>query len=193
MRATVFLILAAGAALGAVSMAPAEAALTHSSGTRVSVNATSRTEPAGPGDPSTTVVLTVTSGALTLSTPASAVLGSGAPGTTISAPIGPCAVTDDRALLSASWTVSASQTDFANGPSVIPAGDATYTPGTVTTTGTITVTQISVTLSNTPQVVLDGSSGVGDNTATWNPTLAVSVPPSAVGGTYTSTLTQSVA
>jgi hypothetical protein len=196
MRATAWLILAVGAALGAVSVAPAEAALTHSPGMTVTVNAASRTEPAGPagpGDPSTTVALTVTSGALTLATPVSAVLGSGAPGTTISAPIGPCTVTDDRALLSASWTVAASQTDFANGPSVIPAGDASYTPGTVTTTGTITVTPVSVTLSNTAQVVLDGSSGVGDNTATWDPTLAVSVPPSAVGGTYTSTLTQSVA
>jgi hypothetical protein len=139
------------------------------------------------------VTFTVTSGALTLSTPASAVLGSGAPGTTIAAPIGPCTVTDDRALVSASWNVSASETDFANGASIIPAGDASYTPGTITTTGTITVTPITVQLSNTAQVVLDASAGVGDNTASWNPTIAVNVPPSAVGGTYTGTLTQSVA
>ncbi|MET8629649.1 hypothetical protein ABZW30_38980 [Kitasatospora sp. NPDC004669] len=144
-------------------------------------------------DPSTTVTFTVTSGALSLSVPVSATLGSGAPGTTISAPIGPCTVTDDRALASASWTVTAAETDFVNGASTIPATNATYSVGTVTTTGTITVTTTNVTLSNAAQTVLTGSAGVGDNTASWDPTVAVSVPAGAVAGTYTGTLTQSVA
>ncbi|MET8780162.1 hypothetical protein [Streptomyces sp. NPDC004589] len=149
---------------------------------------------AAAADPSTTVTYTVTSGALTLSVPASASLGSGAPGTTISAPIGPVTVTDDRALLSASWTVTAAETDFVNdGAPTIPATDAGYDPGSITTTGTITATGTPVTLSNTAQTVVTGSAGVGDNTATWNPTVVVAVPPSAVGGTYTGTLTQSVA
>jgi hypothetical protein len=144
-------------------------------------------------DPSTTVTYTVTSGALTLSVPASASLGSGAPGTQISAPIGPVTVTDDRALLSASWTVTAAETDFTNGASTIPATSADYDPGSITTTGTITATGTPVTLSNSAQTVVTGSAGVGDNTATWNPTVAVSVPVGAVGGAYTGTLTQSVA
>jgi hypothetical protein len=148
---------------------------------------------AGPGDPSTTLTFTVTSGALSMSVPVSASLGSGAPGTVISAPIGSCTVTDARALASASWTVTAAQTDFANGANTIPATDATYAPGTVTTTGTITVTPSSITLSNSPQTVLSGTAGVGDNTASWDPTVAVNVPASAVAGTYTGTLTQSVA
>ncbi len=50
-----------------------------------------------------------------------------------------------------------------------------------------------VTLSHTATPVVTGSAGVGDNTATWNPTVAVSVPTGAVGGNYTGTLTQSVA
>ncbi|MFD5814263.1 hypothetical protein [Streptomyces sp. NPDC127038] len=144
-------------------------------------------------DPSTTVTYTVTSGALTMSAPVTADLGSGAPGTTISAPIGAVTVTDNRALASASWTVTAAETDFANGPSTIPATDATYSVGTVTTTGTITATSTSVTLSNSSQTVLTGSDGVGDNTASWDPTVAVSVPASTVSGPYTGTLTQSVA
>lgn len=144
-------------------------------------------------DPSTTVTYTVTSGALTLSVPASANLGSGAPGTQISAPIGPVTVTDNRALVSASWTVTAAETDFTSGASTIPATRATYTTGTVTTTGTITATPTSVTLSNSGQTVVTGSAGVGDNTATWNPTVTVSVPAGAIGGAYTGTLTQSVA
>ncbi|MFE2106690.1 hypothetical protein ACFXAF_12595 [Kitasatospora sp. NPDC059463] len=144
-------------------------------------------------DPSTTLTFIVTSGALTMTVPVSAALGSGAPGTTVSAPIGPVNVVDARALLSASWTVTASVTDFTNGPSTVPASRATYTPGTVTTTGTITVTPTSVTLSNSAQTVVTGTSGVGDNTATWNPTVAVDLPASAVGGIYTGTLTHSVA
>ena len=38
-----------------------------------------------------------------------------------------------------------------------------------------------------------GTEGVGDNTASWDPALSVAVPASAVAGTYTGTLTHSVA
>ena len=141
---------------------------------------------------SVTLTFTVTSGALTLSTPVSANLGSGAPGTTISAPIGPVSATDDRALLSASWTVTAAETDFANGTQTIPATDASYAPGTITTTGVITVTPTSVSLANSAQTVVTGTDGVGDNTATWDPTVAVTVPATAAAGTYTGTLTHSI-
>ncbi|MFD7478580.1 hypothetical protein ACFV8Z_42405 [Streptomyces sp. NPDC059837] len=144
-------------------------------------------------DPSTTVTYTVTSGALTLSVPASANLGSGAPGTEISAPIGPVTVTDDRALLTATWTVTASETDFTTSGSTLPASSAEYDPGSITTTGTITATGTPVTLSHTATPVVTGTSGVGDNTATWNPKVTVNVPAGAVGGAYTGTLTQSVA
>jgi hypothetical protein len=148
-------------------------------------------------DPDSTVTFNVTSGALSMSAPVSASLGSGAPGTTISGALGPVSVTDDRAPLSASWTATASATDFTTGgatpPETIPVTDTSYDPGTITTTGTITATGTSVTLSNSAQAVVTGSSGVGDNTATWNPTISISMPAGAVGGTYTGTLTQSVA
>jgi hypothetical protein len=101
-------------------------------------------------------------------------------------------VIDDRALVSASWSVTAGETNFASGLQTIPATDATYQVGTVTTTGTITVTPTDITLSNSPQTVLTGSAGVGDNTATWDPTVTVAVPAAAIGGTYSGTLTQSV-
>jgi hypothetical protein len=148
---------------------------------------------AGPGDPSTTVTFTVTAGALSMTVPATATLGSGAPGTTITAAIGSCTVSDLRALAAASWTVTAAETNFANGANTVPATAATYTPGTVTTTGTITATPSTVTLSNSAQTVVAGTAGVGNNTASWNPTVGVAVPAGAVGGTYTGTLTQSVA
>ncbi|MFF4207772.1 hypothetical protein ACFYZE_00070 [Streptomyces sp. NPDC001796] len=144
-------------------------------------------------DPGTAVTFAITSGELTLSVPASADLGSGRPGTQISGKIGTVAVTDDRALASASWTVTASETDFTTGGATLPAGSAAYDPGSITTTGTITATGTPVTLSHTATPVVTGSNGVGDNTATWNPKVTVSLPAGAIGGVYNGTLTQSVA
>jgi hypothetical protein len=37
------------------------------------------------------------------------------------------------------------------------------------------------------------TAGTGNNTATWNPTLVVALPAAAVVGTYTGTVTHSVA
>lgn len=150
----------------------------------------------GPGDPDTTVTFTVTSGALAMTAPATADLGSGAPGTTISHALGTVTVTDDRALLSAAWTATASSTPFTTGAAganeTIPASDVTYSPGAISTTGTITATGTDITLAGTPQTVVAGTAGVGNNTASWDPALAVSVPAAVIGGIYTGTLTESV-
>ena len=40
--------------------------------------------------------------------------------------------------------------------------------------------------------VVAGTAGVGDNGATWDPTISVAVPAGAVAGDYVGTLTQSV-
>jgi hypothetical protein len=142
------------------------------------------------------VTFAVNVGALSMTAPASASLGSGDPGTTITGTLGGnVVVTDTRAALAAAWTAVASSTDFTTGGATsaetIPAGDATYTPGAVTTTGTVTTTESTITLSGTPQTVVTGT-GSGNNTASWDPTIAVAVPAAAVGGTYTGILTQSV-
>jgi hypothetical protein len=154
------------------------------------------------GDPATTVTFTVTVGQLSMTAPTSAnlTIGTGAPGTTISGPLGAITVTDDRAALAPDWTVVAAESDWTTGggtlAETIPATDATYDPGAFTTTGTITVAAAShppITLANAAIPVVDGTAGVGDNSATWDPTIAVAIPASAVGGNYTGTLTQSVA
>jgi hypothetical protein len=186
-----FSILATAAAAGLV-LAPgiasaataAPAVLAHSSSPSA-------------GDPGTTVTFTVTSGALSMTAPVSAAIGSGAPGTTITGALGAVTVTDDRALLSASWTVTASSTDWTTGGATsaetIPATDVGYDPGSITTTGTITATGTAITLANTAAAVVTGTDGIGNDTATWNPAIAVAVPSAAVGGTYTALLSQSVA
>lgn len=183
MKKSIFCVLSAAGVIGAGLTSTAASA---------AVNA-----PAG-GDPDTTVTFTVGSGALTMTAPATANLGTGQPGTTIYGLLGTTVVTDDRALLTASWTVSVSSTDFTTGgdttAETIPATDATYTASTLSHTGTITVTATPPTLalSNTATPDVYGTAGIGDNSATWNPTIAVAVPAAAVAGTYTGTLTQSV-
>jgi hypothetical protein len=150
--------------------------------------------------PETTVTFAVGTGLLSMTAPDSATLatGTGQPGTTISGLVGTTVVTDDRASLAATWTVSVSESDFTTGTltsaETIPAGDVTYTAGSFFTTGTITVTATpaTLTLGTTAAEDVFGTAGVGDNSATWNPTLDVAIPAAAVTGTYTGTLTQSV-
>jgi hypothetical protein len=179
------------AAITALALTPAVASASTAA---PGVVAVSSADPGG--DPDTTVTFAVTSGELTMTAPVSADLGSGAPGTTINGNLGAVTVTDDRALLTAAWTTTAAASDFTTGggtpAETVPATDVGYDPGSITTTGTITVTGTPITLSGTATPVVDGTAGVGNNTATWNPALAVAVPASAVGGIYTGTLTQSV-
>jgi hypothetical protein len=107
-------------------------------------------------------------------------------------------VTDDRAALAAAWVASASSTTFTTGAATpaetIPVADVAYTVGTFTaTTGTITPTASDLgAMTVAAQPVVTGSAGVGNNSVTWNPTISVAVPASAVTGTYTGTITHSV-
>jgi len=178
----------------ALSVAAVMGAVLTSTAASAAVTANAR---ASSGDPDTTVTFAVTSGLLTMTAPTTAILGSGAPGTTITGSLGTTAVTDNRALLAAAWTATASSTKFTTGTGTtaetIPAVDVGYSPGAITTTGTITATGFTITLSGTAQTVVSGTAGVGDNYASWDPTLAVAVPAAAVVGTYSGTLTQSVA
>jgi hypothetical protein len=182
----------AAAAVAGFGLAPAAASAATTGQPALAYSSTI----ASGGDPDTTVTFTVTSAALTMTAPTTVNLGSGAPGTTIAGPLGTVQVADDRALLAASWTADATATDWTTGTGTpaetISAGDVGYDPGTVTTTGTITTTGTPITLSATPAPVVTGAAGVGDDTASWDPTLSVAVPASAVGGVYTGTLSESV-
>lgn len=185
-----FCLLAGTAVLG-IALSPGVASAATSKPAVLAYSST----PAG-GDPDTTVTFEVTTGALSMSAPVSVNLGAGAPGTTINGNVGAVSVTDDRALLVASWTVTAAASDWTTGggtpAETVPATDVGYDPGSITTTGTITATGTPITLSGTAATVVTGTAGVGNNTASWNPALSVAVPASAVGGTYTGTLTESV-
>jgi hypothetical protein len=181
-----------GAAIGAIAVAGA--VLTPG----VAMAATAAPAATGPSV-DTTTTFDVTSGALTITAPDTAFLGSGAPGTTISGQLGTVTVNDNRAALTESWVASASSTDFTTGggtdAETIPVADVSYTVGSFTSiVGTITPVASNLDpMSHDPQPVVTGSSGVGDNSVSWNPTIAVAVPANAVTGTYTGTITHSVA
>jgi hypothetical protein len=221
MRTSLALALSVGAVFGATLTPVAASATIHGSAATApraaasegpTAAATSQPTPAASGTPTppftpppaqpssadTTITFSITTGALTITAPTSAAFGNGTVGgTPISGSLGAVTVTDLRAALSASWTAQASSTDFTTGTATpsetVPATEAAYDPGDITTTGTITPHGFPITLSNSPQDVVTGTAGIGDNTASWNPTITISLPPQAVGGDYSGTLTDSVA
>lgn len=147
----------------------------------------------------TATTFTLTGGALSVSVPESADLGSEATGAgTVQGSLGPVTVTDDRGLLAAAWTASAFATDFVTGggspEETIPAARVTYLSGPATASSPATGVFLgagSVTLGTSLLPVFTGTA-TGNNSATWNPTVTVLVPAQAVAGTYTGTITHSV-
>ncbi|WP_259444413.1 hypothetical protein [Rhodococcus sp. DMU2021] len=67
-----------------------------------------------------------------------------------------------------------------------------YAPGAVTPTGTVTATPADATGLDTAKSVVAGTAARGNNTASWAPTLTVTLPSDALAGTYTGTVTTSV-
>ncbi len=153
----------------------------------------------------TVVTFDITAGTLDITAPPTASLPDGVSGGTITGQIGPVTVTDGRSSATPTWSVNVTSTDFTSGGGgtglTIPAGDVDYWSGAATATtgdGTFTPGQatalLAVPLDNTtPITAFSHSGGTGDNSATWNPTLIVNVPLSAIAGTYSGTVTHSFA
>ncbi|HEU5425331.1 MAG TPA: RICIN domain-containing protein [Actinocrinis sp.] len=157
--------------------------------------------PAG-GDWRCSVTVIVPS-TLSVSVPASANLGSSAPGNTLSAAVGQVTVSDQRLISNAGWTATVSATSFTtgghsqaetitsaslsywSGPSTASSGTATLTPGQPTAA---TAQPLGASIT-----AFSSSAGNGHITsASWNPSLNVAIPAAAVAGTYTGTITTSV-
>jgi hypothetical protein len=143
----------------------------------------------------TTTTFTVTAGALGVTVPGTASLGSGNAGGTISGSLGTVAINDLRGANPAAWTATVSSTNFtAAGVPAIPAGNVTYDPGTATTSGDGTFTPGTIgPLSTTARTAYLHAAGTGSNSASWTPTLTVTVPGTATATMYTGTVTHSVA
>ncbi|CAN5891596.1 hypothetical protein BH23ACT8_BH23ACT8_23440 [soil metagenome] len=149
----------------------------------------------------TTTTFAVDGGALSISAPATADLGSGGAAGTIAAQLGSVTATDARAALAASWTASVAATAFANTTTptaaAIPNSRVDYWSGAATTTGTAVFLPGQALAANkvdlsAVRTAYSASATVGSNSATWNPTLEVRVPADGVAGTYSGTVTHSV-
>ncbi|MDG4786490.1 hypothetical protein O7626_11210 [Micromonospora sp. WMMD1102] len=159
---------------------------------------------AAPTD-TTVVTLNVVGAGLDIEAPESAFLGSGLPGTTLTGSIGTVRVTDQRGSADASWTASvtsthfetgggspterilAEQIDYWSGPGAEQLGTGTFIPGQPTAADAEPLSTV------TPLVAFQHVGGTGVNSVAWSPTLIVHIPASAVVGTYTGTVTHSVA
>ncbi|MFD9215792.1 hypothetical protein ACFVY9_22335 [Streptomyces sp. NPDC059544] len=151
----------------------------------------------------TTVTFTVSTSNLTIEVPASDNLGSAFPGQTITGQMGTVTVMDQRAAANATWTASVVSTQFDTGTDetaeIILPNLVTYWSGQATATngsGTFVPGQPTrgdrVSL-NQPRTAFSKTSGSGNNSASWNPTLEITIPQDAVGGLYHGTVTHSVA
>jgi len=142
----------------------------------------------------TPVTVQITGGALGISAPAGPVnLGSAAASAdvqTVTGLLGLVAVTDLRAGI-AGWVATAGSSAF-TGPTALLGSAAAYAPGTAVVTGTATVTATNLASMITPGTTQTATAVLGVNTATWNPSITVTLPAGAQAGTYGATITHSV-
>jgi hypothetical protein len=147
----------------------------------------------------TSASFTLTGGSLAVSVPATASLGSHATGTgVITGNLGAVTVTDGRGAVTAVWTASVSSTDFTTGAGgagqTVSKSQVGYASGAATaTSGTGAFAPGTAASLAVPGVAGAWAGGLGNNSATWNPTITVTLLGGEVAGTYAGTITHSVA
>jgi hypothetical protein len=149
--------------------------------------------PAAANDTATTFALTA--GPLSLTVQPTATLtdeATGVPANVITGTLGLVSVDDTRGGV-LTWEVSVISTAFV-GALGAPSSSTSvsYTAGVVTETGTITVADGALTVVDTEQAVVSPTSLSGNNTASWTPTLDVSMPAGSLADTYTGTVSTSI-
>lgn len=139
---------------------------------------------------------------LSITVPTTVNLGSARPGDTVQIALGQVRVNDRRAIQAKSWTTSVSTTGlttgagstteqipssavgYYSGPATSVQGAGIYTPGQPTPANEVAL--------NATRTAFSRSGGSGNNSAFWNPTIKITIPESAVAGTYTGTVTHTV-
>jgi hypothetical protein len=112
---------------------------------------------------------------------------------TFSGPLGTVTVTDERGGAT-TWVASVISTAFTpdNAAAAVPAIDVHYVPGTITVSASVLATApATLDLTGVSPVVNGTSTAI--STASWNPTISVSVPANSAAGTYSGTITHSIA
>ncbi|HUR48905.1 MAG TPA: hypothetical protein VMY88_05140 [Acidimicrobiales bacterium] len=157
------------------------------------------------GAAATTATFTLTGGTgLAITAPASSALSGGTTesSATTATQMGAVSVSDTRGALAGTWTATVSSSDFTTtgeGAPAIAKDNVSYWSGAATASSG-TATRLPGQLLAANKVTLDvsrtafsASAVIGNNTAAWNPTVSVTVPAGSVAGTYTGTITHSVA
>lgn len=155
---------------------------------------------ATPASAQTTTTFSITSGSLGVTVPTSAAVGSvvSGAGNSVSGQLGAVTVADNRGTLVATWVATVGATNFTTGTGTAPETVANtsigYGSGAATTTsGTGTFVAGTVATMGTAGTGAAWTVGSGNNSAAWNPTLTFTLLSSQVTGTYTGTVTHSVA
>lgn len=115
-------------------------------------------------------------------------------GGSVAGDLGWVTVSDARsAAAGAGWTTTAISSAFTppTGPA-IAASAVGYSPGAVDKVGTATFVTHDPTDMTAPVAVVVASAITGDNSATWDPEITVTVPGGMAAGIYTATITHSV-
>jgi hypothetical protein len=153
----------------------------------------------------TSVTFTLSGGSLSVSQPASpAALTGGAlaglAGTALTGSLGSTTVTDSRGGITGWASTIAQTTAFTNGTTTIPVGNTKAwvaspivpTGVAVVTSGTYLTQLTGLTLSGSAQSFVTATAVVGNNSASFNPSIAVTIPGDATAGDYTGVITQTV-
>jgi hypothetical protein len=146
----------------------------------------------------TAATITVQGGALLIAVPADAgnlgTRSNSVDGGTISGVLGLVAVSDARSAAAGSgWVASVISSAFtpASGPA-IPASAVSYVAGPITKVGTATFTANDPASLTGVAPAVTATGITGDNSATWSPTITVTVPGGMAAGVYSATITHSV-
>jgi hypothetical protein len=154
---------------------------------------------AGASTGPTTVTFTVQStGSLSITTPDSTSFGTASVGaTSVSGSLGTVTVSDTRSGTLRGWTATVTSSDFLTGTGTgnqdIPAANVSYSPGAGTTSGTVTIVPGLGGALGSAKTAFTASLESGSTTVSWNPSVTVSLPSNVAAGTYTGTITHSVA
>ncbi len=150
----------------------------------------------------TDTTFTIQAGGLAITVPSSVALATGTIDTgtsSASAQLGDVTVTDTRGAMGATWVTTESSTTFLTGTGsaseAVALDHISYASGAATaTSGTGTFAPLTTTpMSAAPAGrTVSWAAGMGNNSATWNPTISFSLLSTQVAGTYAGTITHSV-
>lgn len=148
----------------------------------------------------TDTTFAITAGGLSITVPASkAFAGVSTGASSVSGQLGAVAVADSRGLLVNSWTATVNTTTFVTGTSTanetVAKTNVAYASGATSSTsglGTFVPTLIP-TAVGTGVTGASWTGAAGNSTASWDPTMTFTLLSSQVAGTYSGTITHSVA